>query len=451
VGRHAAAGRLAAACEPARRSGTIRSVSSTAGVNVGSSAAAAIGGAVLARALGPGLKGDYAAIVAWSGIVLMLGDLGQPAALCYYVARQPRLARGYVATSRAMMLMAGSVAMAAGLALAPLLAHGDPRLTLAYRIVFSGSVFSFASASYSYSLQARNPAYWNAIRMAQPLLSLAAIGTMWAADALTLDRAAMTLVATAFVQLCGAYVLCHRARLAPGRARRALARPLAAYGIAQLASVTPYALNASLDQLILSQLMPAADLGRYSVAVAVTLLPVPVVSAIGSMAFPKLAAREVITAANDRLMRTAVLLSAALAVGILLPAVLVAGWLVPRALGAGYQGAVPLMWILAPGGIFLACGQVAGDLLRGARSPATVAYSQWAAAVATGVLLVVLLPALGVAGAAVASTVAYGIALAAMTWVLWRRPAPAAGLAPGTGTPAAPAPNAARAAPATLG
>jgi O-antigen/teichoic acid export membrane protein len=445
VGRHATAGRLATAAAPLRLSGTIRSVSSTAGVNVASSAAAAIGGAVLARTLGPGLKGDYAAIVAWSGIVLMLGDLGQPAALCYYVARQPRLARGYVATSRAMMLTAGSAAMAAGLILAPLLAHGDPRLTLAYRIVFSGSVFSFASASYSYSLQARNAAYWNLTRVTQPVLGLVTICGLWAAHALTLDRAAATLVATAFVQLCGAYWLCHRARLAPGRARRALARPLATYGIAQIASVAPYALNASLDQLILSQLVPASDLGRYSVAVAITLLPVPVVSAIGSMAFPRLAAREVITAANDRLMRTAVLVSAGLAVAILLPAVLAASWLVPVVLGAGYQAAVPLMWILTPGGIFLACGQVTGDLLRGRKSPAIVAYSQWLAAVATVVLLFLLLPSLGVSGAAVASTVAYGIALIAMTWALWRPSPPAAAAVPATPQ------NAELAASATLG
>jgi O-antigen/teichoic acid export membrane protein len=437
VGRHAAAGRLATAAVPVRRSGTIRAVGSTAAVNVGFTAATALGAAVLARALGPGLKGDYAAVTAWSGITLMLGDLGQPAALCYFVARQPKLARGYVATSRAMVLMAGALATAAGLALAPLLAHGDPQLTLAYRIVFGGSVFSFASASYSFSLQARNPAYWNITRGAQPLLGLISICGLWAAHALTLDRAAATLVVTSFVQLCGAYYLCHRVRLAPGRARRALARPLAAYGIAQIASVTPYALNLSLDQLILSQLVSAADLGRYSVAVAVTLMPVQIVSAIGSIAFPRLAAREVITAANDRLMRTAVLVSAGLAVGILLPAVLAASWLVPRVLGAGYQPAVPLMWILTPGGIFLACGQVVGDLLRGRKSPAIVAYSQWTAAVATVVLLFLLLPRLGVTGAAVASTVAYGIALAVMARALWRRspPAPGPSAAPSADAP----------------
>jgi O-antigen/teichoic acid export membrane protein len=81
---------------------------------------------------------------------------------------------------------------------------------------------------------------------------------------------------------------------------------------------------------------------------------------------------------------------------------------------------VPLIWILTPGGIFLACGQVVGDLLRGMNRPNFVAGSQWLAAIFTVVLLYALLPSCGVAGAAIASTVAYGVALAAMVRCLWR-------------------------------
>ena len=80
------------------------------------------------------------------------------------------------------------------------------------------------------------------------------------------------------------------------------------------------------------------------------------------------------------------------------------------------------MWILTPGGVFLACGQVVGDLLRGLNRPAVVASCQTVAAVCTVLLLITLLPLAGVAGAAIASTVAYGVALAAMIRCLWRVP-----------------------------
>jgi O-antigen/teichoic acid export membrane protein len=98
--------------------------------------------------------------------------------------------------------------------------------------------------------------------------------------------------------------------------------------------------------------------------------------------------------------------------------------------GPAYQGAVPLLWILAPGTVFLACGQVVGDLLRGRNHPLVVAWAQGLAALFTVALLIALLPLVGVVGAAIASTVAYGIALAVMLHSLWRLPRHARGSGP---------------------
>jgi O-antigen/teichoic acid export membrane protein len=125
---------------------------------------------------------------------------------------------------------------------------------------------------------------------------------------------------------------------------------------------------------------------------------------------------------------TAAAVSAGVAAAILLPIAASAYWLIPAVFGPAYRGAVPLLWILTPGGIFLACGQVVGDLLRGLSRPGLVATAQGLAAICTVILLVALLPLAGVAAAAIASTVAYGTALAVM--IRWlRRPPPHAGLA----------------------
>jgi O-antigen/teichoic acid export membrane protein len=152
------------------------------------------------------------------------------------------------------------------------------------------------------------------------------------------------------------------------------------------------------------------------------MLPMPFVSAIGYVAFPRLAAQARATAATQRMQRLAVLGSAGLATAILAPLAAVAYWLVPLVFGAGYRGAVPLLWILSPGAVFLACAQVTVDLLRGRNRPILAARAQVLAAVFTIVLLFALLPVVGVAGAAIASTVAYGVALGAMLRYLWRLP-----------------------------
>ena len=421
-GTHAAPSRIQLVAATLRWSGVGRSIAQTAGFNVAATAAAGLGGIILARAVGPTVRGEYAAITAWFGMVLLVGGMGQPGALCFHVARDPLRAREYVATSRAMMLTTGTVVLVSGMLLAPVLAHGVAAVSLGYRIAFGASIMAFVGASYTFSLQARDLRRWNVVRVIQPVLSLIAIGVLWRLRLLTLDKALIVLSGTMLLQFGWAYVSCRRTGLVPGHAHAALVRPLAAYGAAQILASSPAALNAQLDQLVLSQAVPPADLGRYAIAVSLTLLPMPFVSAIGNVAFPRLASQARATAATKRMQRLAVLGSAGLATAMLAPLAAVAYWLVPLVFGAGYRGAVPLLWILSPGAVFLACGQVTSDLLRGRNRPIFVAWAQGLAAVFTLVLLFALLPVVGVASAAIASTVAYGVALGAMLRYLWRLP-----------------------------
>ena len=354
-GAHAAASsRIRLLATNLRWSGASRSIVRTAGFNVASTAAAGLGGIILARAVGPTVRGEYAAITAWFGIALMVGDMGQPAALCFHVARYPLLAREYVATSRAMMLVTGTAALVSGVLLAPVLAHGVATVSLGYQIAFCSSIVSFVGASYTFSLQARDLRKWNVVRVSQPVLSVIAIGVLWRLRLLTLDNALIVLAGTMLLQLGWAYLCCRRTSLVPGHARLALVRPLATYGAAQIAALTPAALNAQLDQLVLSQTVPPADLGRYAIAVSLTLLPMPFVSAIGNVAFPRLASQARATATTRRMQRMAVMGSAGLCIAVLLPLAVGAYWVVPLVFGSGYEGAVPLLWILSPGAVFLA-------------------------------------------------------------------------------------------------
>jgi len=419
---HILAGQLREARALLRKRHVGGAIARTACFNAVTAAAAALSGVIIARTVGPTVRGEYAAVIAWFGVLLLTGEVGQSAAVCFYVARDPRRARGYVATSRAMMTVTGALALVGGLLVAPLLAHGNPELTGAYRIAFGGSVIAFIGTSYTFSLQARSTERWNLVRLSQPVLALAVIIVLLRSRLLTLDTAIGTVLVTMAIQLGYAYYWCLRSGLAPGRAQARLVSPLAKYGLTQLAAVTPTAVNNYLDQLVLSQLVPPAELGRYAIAVSVTLIPVPLVSAIGNVAFPRLAARRRVAAEGSRMQLAATAASAGVAAAILLPIALSAYWLIPAVFGPAYRGAVPLLWILTPGGIFLACGQVAGDLLRGLNRPGVVAAAQGFAAVGTVILLVALLPSTGVAAAAIASTVAYGTALAVMIRWLWRPP-----------------------------
>jgi O-antigen/teichoic acid export membrane protein len=397
-----------------RRHGVGRQVARTAGFNVASTAAAGLGGIIIARVLGPEMRGEYAAVTAWFGVILLIGGMGQPAALCFYVAHDPANARSYVATSRALMLVTGIAATVGGILLAPLLARGNTELTLAYRIAFVTMVVPFVGYSYTFSLQAKNLHWWNEARVSQPALSLVFLVVLWRLRMLTLVAALIVLALSMFFQLAWAYYRCRSADLVPGRAQTRFVRPLIGYGMAQMAALTPAVLNADLDQLVLSQAVPPAALGRYAIAVSCSLLPIPLASAIGNVAFPRLASRQRVDSLVVRVQWLGILGSACAAAGTLVPLDLVASWLIPRVFGPGYAGVVPLLWVLTPASVFLACNQVTGDVLRGRKRPIVVARAQGLAAVLTVVLLVALLPVVGVYGAAIASAAAYGVALVMM-------------------------------------
>jgi O-antigen/teichoic acid export membrane protein len=410
-----------------RRRGVGREVTHTAGYSVASAAAAILGSVVVSRALGPEMRGEYTAVTAWFGVVVIVGSMGLPTASSFFVAHDPLQARGYVATSRAMMLVTGTAVLGGSILLAPLLARGNPGLTVAYRIAFAASIVAFVGASYNFSLQAANLSWWNTVRVSQPVLSLAFLVVLWRLRMLTLDAALIVLALTMLLQLGWAYYRCRSAGLVPGRAQARLVRPLARYGASQIAAVTPATLNATLDQLVLSQAVAPAVLGRYSIAVSCTLLPIPLVSAIGNVAFPRLASRQRVDGLAARMQWLGILGSACAAVVVLVPLDLVAPWLFPRVLGPGYAGAVPLLWVLTPSGVFMACNQVTADVLRGRKRPMVVARAEGLAAVFTVILLVALLPVAGVYGAAIASAVAYGVALIIMLLSLRSLPSDSSG------------------------
>lgn len=409
-----------------------RSVATAAVFNIGAAGTAGLAGIVIARSLGPTVRGEYAAILAWYGTVLVVGELGQTAATTYFVARHRDRAPDYLATSRTMMVASGLVALTVGFSVTPLLAADNPAMAWGYRLMFGTCLAAFVGASYIFSLQSANLRRWNFLRLSQQAVFLVLVCLLYAWGRLDLMTVLVAYAATIAAQTMLAHRLCRLQGLTGGHADRRLARPMIGYGMSQLAASVPTLITTRLDQLILSLTVVPAALGHYAVATSLTTIGAPVVAAIGFVAFPRLASRVLSTTRKTRLERWSLLTSAAVSLALMLGLTLSATWLVPALFGASYAGSVALLWLLAPGGVFLACGQVCGDLLRGYGRPLAVARAQWAAAIATVVLLVILLPAVGISGAAIASTVAYGVALALMMMSLRAGPA---GVAASTQTP----------------
>lgn len=399
----------------------------TTGVNLAMVLTSATTGALLARSMGPQIRGDYAAVTAWFWVVLVITELGQAAAVTYFAAREPEDIPATLASSRRLMVIAGILVTATGWFAVPALAHGSSDLVSAYRIMLVATLGTLVTTADSAALQALNVGAWNIVRASQPLLYLCGVGAVIVARShIGLVAACLVLAVTVEFQGLLAWTLRHRQISLRGRFERTRAQQLGRYGASQLVGSGPALVNTRLDQLVLSQSARSSTLGQYAVAVTVTSLVGPSIAAVGNLLFPRLAASartpEVAMLIRRSLRRTCLV---AFVVSMLLAGS--AYWAVPLVFGPSFTPAVGLIWALTPAGIALALGLVAADVLRGSGRPLAVARAQWGGAIVTIALLAVLIPPYGAYGAAIASGVAYLLTLTLLLFAIRDEIAPRKG------------------------
>src|SRR5664280_543336 len=116
------------------------------------------------------------------------------------------------------------------------------------------------------------------------------------------------------------------------------------FGILNMSSTAPNAVNGRLDQIVLAVMVSSAALGQYAVAVSVSVLAAPLVMAFGNVAFPSLARGEHASETIKTATRGSILVSL-----VSIAVILVAGpFIVPLLFGPGYQPVSRLLMFLAP-------------------------------------------------------------------------------------------------------
>jgi O-antigen/teichoic acid export membrane protein len=215
---------------------------------------------------------------------------------------------------------------------------------------------------------------------------------------------ALTVVAIGRALLCDALLGFPWAKPDFGLLRRSGVVSLRAYAASLLAFLVLRS-----DLMLVQGYLGSASTGVYSIAVqfADLLLVLPV--AIGTLLFPRVAAAPssetaVFTALVSRHAVLAVTAAcAALAVAI--------PWAIPLLFGDAFAGAVPCLWILLPGVWCMAVQGILANDLAGRDYPAFLPWMWLVLLVVNVALNLALLPAIGVAGAALSSTVAYALSL----------------------------------------
>jgi O-antigen/teichoic acid export membrane protein len=371
-----------------------------------------LSGAILARELLPTGRGQFAAITVAPPLIVFLMSMGCGSAVTYHHARYPGSGGSLMATWALILVPLSVIALIAGEVYARTIAaaYGTPIATIA-----SFYALTIVLGNYSYLVSgvcvgAGDYGFYNAIRIAQPalqvaiFLALALTGTLSVASA-TGSYAGMQALVLA-VWLARAL-----RRFGIGRPSLSLARSSFVYGLKSHGATVGSTVNLRLDQFILPLVVGASSLGLYAVAVSANAVVVSIASALAVVVLPTAARHpeRAVAIARRALavsLLSAILLAAALA--------LVAPLALYIVYGAHYGGGANALRLLLPGSVALAAATVVGEALLAVNRPLEWTFSQLTAAVLTvvGLSLVAVLH-VGIAGAAVVSSLAYTATLGA--------------------------------------
>lgn len=390
-------------------------VLTTAAANVALAVVALATGILSARLLGPMGRGHLAAAQAVGSLVIALGSLSLGESLVFFVGRRIRPPMVVLQTVTIVATGSTTLLIVTALLLMPKILVGQPEAVAAARaysliglpFVLLGLPVTFIRALQRYGL-------WNLLRLIGPFswLVVLLVFTLSRTSSVQLLVIAFGASQLPFIPL--AWILARRHSDPNNGLDTGLVWPMVRYGMPLFMATLPQALNLRFDQLLLANVASASQLGLYAVSVSWAGLGLPMMAAIGSVLFPKLAAmkRSEARAALASSVRTGTVLALILGVA----SAVSAPFLVPYLFGTSFVVPFEVPLLLAAATAVLGVNGIIEEGLRGMGEPRTVLIGESAGLAITVLILFILVPRLGITGAAVASLAGYATTCAALCW-----------------------------------
>ena len=378
-------------------------------------------GVLTARLLNPDGRGEVAAVVSWATTLALLASLGSKEAVTYLQSKEGAPARSILTTS---VLYVGLLSLA-GVALAELLVP----------VGFASQRAEVLDLARLYLLMTLPIMTWEGLigvmnghqffvaasvaRVGQLLMFAGGLFVLWQVDRVTV---AWVLFAHAASHTAMAAILLVflATRVGFGPFSPGLARQLLSYGLKLHLGTLGSIGNARLDVVVMPAILAPGEIGLYAVAVSGASVLIPLFGELRAVVFPVAARRG--GEHGMPLVETTLRFTMA---GSCIVAVLlaVAAPLMVRVLyGRDFLGAVAALRILLPGLVLWAGASILAGGVNAAGRPTRTSLAQLAGLVVTVVGLLVTLPTLGIEGAALTSTVAYGTVFGVLLAFLRRQP-----------------------------
>jgi O-antigen/teichoic acid export membrane protein/O-antigen ligase len=390
-----------------------RSVVGSLGASAGLQLLVIVSGVLVARSIGPEDRGYLALLIVVSSVCALAVLLGLPAAVTYYIARDPAHARRIVSSLAWVgVLQVGVMFVLQAAVLAALVASDPPhvRVAAAISVLLPPGILALSFGVAILQGQRRFTAY-NLLRILPSTAYVAGVVIVYALNATSLVLfmalwAAVNLIGGFFALAFAVRGLPKPAKEESGPSRTQMVR----FGLkALLGSLSPVDV-VRLDQAVVGLFLSPVALGYYVVAQAFTQLPRVAASSIGIVAYPQVAAERDRHAARRAMWRFFFLGLAlsALVVGAL---ELMAGELIALFFGEEFTEATTIAQILLLASLFMAGRRVLTDGVNGLGYPGYGTIAEVTSWILLLPGLAILLPWFGAEGVALALAISWGASL----------------------------------------
>ncbi len=396
---------------PRGDSGFLTNVNFVFIATVANAALAFVIGVIIARALGAEGRGTYALFLLSASIAQAVLGLGLGVSAIYELGKGTMPLPRVVANGQHVTLLAALVSGALVLIAWPLfgdelLDNDAPIWAFAFAVPLFVNFYILTNI-----LQGENRfGAMNAVVLAQPVTLLGLLGVVAAFGEIDTTSAVLCWSGGSLVATLLAFALLGARGMQPAALLRvdvaSLARQVR-FGMQGQVGNLVQLLNYRIDQYIVLLFVSTAGVGVYAVSVTLSQSVWFLANAVAVVLLPRLTAAPVDEAARTTpiVCRNTLFISAlgALALAAVSP------WLVERLFGAEFEeSVVPLLWLL-PGTVALAGSKILSSYIFSQGKPLTNSLITVVALAVTLIADFLLIPAFDVTGAAIASTIAYGV------------------------------------------
>jgi O-antigen/teichoic acid export membrane protein len=365
-----------------------------------------------ARALGPAGRGDLLVIVLWPPVMAILAGLGLPTAYRYWMAREPQRVSNLFSNAVIYTVVVGVLSVAVADLIVPrLVGQRSPQVMMLLRIYQMNIPAALFLDLMRGLLEGTRRFGWaGAARMIFFGVQAAGYAGLWSVGHLTVTTAMITMITAQTASMLLALVSVWRQLRPRWQPSWAEFKTSMSYAVRDYPGGVADFTTLRLDQLVLAGMASNVAIGLYVVAVRLSEMTTLAADAIADALMPEVAASKVENRAEllwARSFRLAIYMHAVL----LIPMWLAAPLMLRILFGKNFVPASSaLRWLLVAATVW-SLGSIVISGLRGFGYPGLSTLAKFSAAAVTAVTLLVLLPRLGITGAAIASLIGYSVML----------------------------------------